>query len=79
MKRGERFYHHRYISPADNLPQLVEVSRTKRYTRSDGTNSTLVYYRPVHRWRAGEREGEEYYGNSIYCDIDEANRWQHAP
>ena len=74
MKRGERYFHNHFISPADNQPQLIEVTRTKRYTNSDGEDSIMVYWRPIVRYSTGR----EVMGASYWTDIHRTGGWKPA-
>lgn len=75
MKRGQQFIHDRWIDGTiERNPVKVQITSTKRYTRSDGTTSTLVYYRPILTYT-----GRTALGAPWKCDIDDTKGWSVAP
>lgn len=76
MKRGQQFIHDRWIDGTiDRNPVKVQITSTKRYTRSDGTTSTLVFYRPIITYCTGRTE----LGAPYKIDIEATKGWGVAP
>lgn len=76
--RGARFAHHIRLDPSSphvaRKPQVVQVTSTKRYTRSTGEDSTRIYFRPVFTYCTGR----ESLGALSDCDIEDAANWTPA-
>lgn len=66
MKRGQRFFHNHWVSPADNTPLLVQVTSTKENSHRDGTRCRSIYYRGVMTYTDGrEKLGQLMWGGRV--------------